>query len=140
MFYLCTVESNQMQTVFGGPVMPMMENIIPPKYTDLQVIMIGQKIEEPGILTSCLLLSNIVVDEFVKHDSIPEGYDFIFRQAWGLTINESIIHRVIETLRAESYPPMADYLDGLVKNDSAQIEKYIASCNAVKEKYPKFSF
>jgi len=39
--------------------------------------------------------------------------------------------------RAAAYPPMADYLDGIVKNDQAQIDKYIADCLAVKAKYPK---
>lgn len=40
-------------------------------------------------------------------------------------------------LRAREYPPMADYLDGIVKGDQAQIDKYIADCLAVKAKYPK---
>jgi hypothetical protein len=39
--------------------------------------------------------------------------------------------------RAEEYPPFTDYLDGIVKNDQAQINKYIADCQAVKAKYPK---
>jgi hypothetical protein len=39
--------------------------------------------------------------------------------------------------RAAEYPPYADYLDGIVKNDQAQIAKYIADCQAVKAKYPK---
>lgn len=39
--------------------------------------------------------------------------------------------------RAMDYPPMADYLDGVVKGDQAQIDKYIADCLAVKAKYPK---
>lgn len=39
--------------------------------------------------------------------------------------------------RAAEYPPMTDYLDGVVKGDQAQIDKYIADCNAVKAKYPK---
>ena len=39
--------------------------------------------------------------------------------------------------RAAEYPPVTDYLDGLVKNDQAQINKYIADCQAVKAKYPK---
>lgn len=39
--------------------------------------------------------------------------------------------------RAEEYPPMADYLDGVVKGDQAQIDAYIAACLAVKTKYPK---
>jgi hypothetical protein len=39
--------------------------------------------------------------------------------------------------RAAEYPPMTDYLDGVVKGDQAQIDKYIADCLAVKVKYPK---
>ena len=39
--------------------------------------------------------------------------------------------------RALEYPPMTDYLDAIVKGDQAQIDKYIADCLAVKEKYPK---
>lgn len=40
-------------------------------------------------------------------------------------------------LRANEYPPMADYLDGIVKNDTQQIQRYIDECIAVKKKYPK---
>jgi hypothetical protein len=39
--------------------------------------------------------------------------------------------------RAAEYPPMTDYLDGVVKADQAQIDKYIANCQAIKAKYPK---
>jgi hypothetical protein len=39
--------------------------------------------------------------------------------------------------RAAEYPPVSDYLDGLVKDDQAQMDKYIADCLAVKAKYPK---
>jgi hypothetical protein len=39
--------------------------------------------------------------------------------------------------RAAEYPPMADYLDAVVKGDQAQIDAYIAACQAVKAKYPK---
>lgn len=39
--------------------------------------------------------------------------------------------------RKAEYPPMEDYLDGIVKGDQAQVDKYIADCLAVKEKYPK---
>jgi hypothetical protein len=39
--------------------------------------------------------------------------------------------------RAAEYPPITDYLDGVVKSDQAQIDKYIADCLAVKTKYPK---
>ena len=39
--------------------------------------------------------------------------------------------------RASEYPPMTDYLDAIVKNDQAQIDKYIADCLAVKARFPK---
>ena len=39
--------------------------------------------------------------------------------------------------RRAEYPQFTDYLDGLVKGDQAQIQKYIDDCLAVKAKYPK---
>jgi hypothetical protein len=45
-------------------------------------------------------------------------------------------HSYIEKRQAE-YPSFINYLDGLVKGDQAQIDKYIADCQAVKAKYPK---
>jgi hypothetical protein len=39
--------------------------------------------------------------------------------------------------RASEYPSITDYIDGVVKGDQAQIDKYIADCLAVKAKYKK---
>ena len=39
--------------------------------------------------------------------------------------------------RKAEYPPATNYLDGIVKGDQGQIDKYIADCLAVKDKYPK---
>jgi hypothetical protein len=39
--------------------------------------------------------------------------------------------------RAKEYPSITDYIDGVVKGDQVQIDKYIADCLAVKAKYPK---
>jgi hypothetical protein len=39
--------------------------------------------------------------------------------------------------RAAEYPPITDYIDGVVKGDQVQIDKYIDDCLAVKAKYPK---
>ena len=39
--------------------------------------------------------------------------------------------------RETEYPPITDYIDGVVKGDQAQIDAYIAACQAVKAKYPK---
>lgn len=39
--------------------------------------------------------------------------------------------------RAAEYPPMTNYIDGIVKGDQAQVQAYIDACLAVKAKYPK---
>ena len=39
--------------------------------------------------------------------------------------------------RASEYPPITDYIDGVVKGDQVQIDKYIADCLAVKARHPK---
>ena len=135
MFHLCTVEATDMAIVFGNPGFGP-DTAVPPKYENLRVIMIGQKPD----CTGYLLLVDTVVEEFTQQNSVPEGYDFIFRQEWGLRITEEIIHRVIDTLRKEEYPPMADYLDAKVKGDTVQEQTYIDACLAVKTKYPKFAW
>jgi uncharacterized protein YlaN (UPF0358 family) len=43
----------------------------------------------------------------------------------------------IKANRANEYPDFKEYLDGIVKGDQAQIDKYIADCLSVKAKYPK---
>ena len=42
-----------------------------------------------------------------------------------------------QRLRAQAYPDYRDYLDGIVKGDAAQVQKYIADCLAVKARFPK---
>ena len=49
---------------------------------------------------------------------------------------EDPLHACME-YRMENYPSIYDYIDGVVKNDQDQIDKYIADCKAVKAKYPK---
>ena len=39
--------------------------------------------------------------------------------------------------RELEYPTILDYIDGVVKDDQTQIDKYIEDCKAVKTKYPK---
>lgn len=39
--------------------------------------------------------------------------------------------------RQREYPPVTDYLDGLVKGDTEQMQAYIDACLVVKAKYPK---
>jgi hypothetical protein len=71
-------------------------------------------------------------------EGTPQLIDNEWTQVWEVTSanNDEILERVLE-LRASEYPPMSDYLDGIVKGDQAQVDKYIADCLAVKAKYPK---
>jgi hypothetical protein len=63
-------------------------------------------------------------------DGNPISYDLTAVNAW-VNPNAYI------TNRAKEYPPITDYLDGVVKGNQAQIDAYIAACQAVKTKYPK---
>ncbi len=40
-------------------------------------------------------------------------------------------------LRELEYPDFREYLDGIVKGDKNQMQKYIDACIQVKKKYPK---
>jgi hypothetical protein len=79
------------------------------------------------------LYSNVVTvrdtTAFDKDDNVVQ-IDIAAVNAW-VDPNAYIAKRIAE------YPPITDYLDGVVKGDQAQIDKYIADCQAVKEKYPK---
>lgn len=39
--------------------------------------------------------------------------------------------------RQSEYPPIEEYIDGIVKGDTIQIQAYINKCLAIKAKYPK---
>jgi hypothetical protein len=52
-------------------------------------------------------------------------------------VNAWIDPEAYKSKRQAEYPPFTDYLDGIAKGDQAQIDKYIADCQAVKAKYPK---
>jgi hypothetical protein len=69
-------------------------------------------------------------DDAFDAEGNPVTYDETAVQAY---IDD---HAYIAKRQAE-YPPMTDYLDGIAKADQAQIDKYIADCQAVKAKYPK---
>ena len=54
-----------------------------------------------------------------------------------VAVNAWVDPNAYKAKRASEYPPITDYLDGVVKGDQTQIDKYIADCLAVKAKYPK---
>jgi hypothetical protein len=69
-------------------------------------------------------------DDAFDADGNPVTYDETAVQAY------IDAHAYIAKRQAE-YPNVIDYIDGVVKGDQAQINKYIADCLAVKERYPK---
>jgi hypothetical protein len=66
---------------------------------------------------------NITTGEITEHTDAPVTWE--------------VTEPTYAEKRASEYPDFKDYLDGIVKGDQAQIDKYIADCQAVKAKYPK---
>lgn len=75
-------------------------------------------------------------DEFIKEGlvAITDEEARTLSSAAQQTLFASLTYA--EKRRLE-YPLFVDYIDGVVKGDQAQIDKYIADCLAVKAKYPK---
>jgi hypothetical protein len=71
-------------------------------------------------------------------EGMPQLIDGKWKQNWVIAecSYEKHLSKVLNA-RKKEYPPMGEYLDAVVKNDQAQIDKYIADCLAVKAKYPK---
>jgi hypothetical protein len=95
----------------------------------------------------------LIIDNKVVQISYPyvEGYvevnDNVFADmikksdgTFDYTNEFKSAHTKVDTYadkRAKEYPDFKEYLDGIVKGDDAQIQKYINDCLAVKAKYPK---
>lgn len=71
------------------------------------------------------------LDEVQTQPTEQEIYDEISR------LQEEYDALEYQRLRKPEYPPIEDYLDGIVKGDQGQVNAYITACLAVKEKYPK---
>ena len=67
-------------------------------------------------------------------DSVPSGYIFTYCQAWGLTIDDDVVDKVIIDLRKKSYPTWQDQLDDIYHNG---IDAWKATIKTTKDKYPK---
>ena len=69
-------------------------------------------------------------DEAFDAEGNPVAYDKAAAQAYADA-------QAYKAKRAAEYPPITDYLDGIIKGDQAQVQAYIDACLAVKAKYPK---
>jgi hypothetical protein len=73
---------------------------------------------------------------------VIDGNNFLDAQGNQVAIDMDAVNAWVDPeqykyQRAKEYPPITDYIDGVVKGDQAQIDAYIAACQAVKAKYPK---
>ena len=75
-------------------------------------------------------------DDFIKEGLLPitdsEADELRLQKSQSMFAELSYAEK-----RRMEYPPMADYIDGIVKGDQAQVQAYIDACQAVKDKYPK---
>ena len=66
--------------------------------------------------------------------TVPVGFDFTYRQEWGLTINDAVVDRVITDLRKKSYGKWEDQLAEIYDNG---IDSWKARILQVKQDIPK---
>ena len=68
----------------------------------------------------------------------PKSLDAVVLEAYQSIKNPSAPKKLgYKDKRKGEYPPVENYLDGIVKGDQDQVQQYIDACNAVKAKYPK---
>lgn len=100
-------------------------------------------------MKKALILNNKVVDVVNNEFEVSSSFtwmdcpDDCVAYRWSIideVLQENPIPadtRTVSQKRREAYPHLLDYIDGVVKSDQAQINKYIADCMAVKARYPK---
>jgi hypothetical protein len=67
---------------------------------------------------------NFIVEKTIEW-KLPEG-DLV-----------KILISQCKEIRKLNYPPIEDYIDGVVKNNQEQIDTYINECLSIKQQYPK---
>jgi hypothetical protein len=101
--------------------------------------------------TKIKLYANKEVD-FLNEVKLQDDGNGAYIKEWNLDIPKPTLEQLdalesqaneveklnlVKANRAKEYPDFREYLDGIVKGDDAQIQKYINDCLAVKSKYPK---
>jgi len=79
--------------------------------------------------------SDLQTCEIEWHNIEPISKEIILLKI--LELENEYESKQYQRYRSNEYPDFKYYLDGIVKGDQAQIDKYIADCLAVKAKYPK---
>tara|TARA_R110000796_G_scaffold64637_1_gene149768 strand:+ start:49 stop:420 length:372 start_codon:yes stop_codon:yes gene_type:complete len=84
-----------------------------------------------------LLLSKDTQNGLELLNTVPSGFDFTYCQAWGLTINDEVVDRVILDLRKKSYQTIEDQLDMQYWDIVNSTNNWKIAIDNVKTKYPK---
>ena len=84
-----------------------------------------------------LTLTDAELEAHIANNVIGTKHSVSDVKAQVLVLEQEVNKNAYKFKRASEYPDFKEYLDGIVKGDQAQIDKYIADCQAVKAKYPK---
>lgn len=90
---------------------------------------------EEGIAVNAAIAEQALADNWVASDTANIGD--LYENGQFTTPAPVVDPDAYKEQRAREYPPMADYVDGIVKGNTAQVQAYIEACLAVKLKYPK---
>ena len=120
---LYKLESSNWETFFGTISEPIARDVV--------------RIAQTPFCDAFLLLSKDAQDGLTLLDSVPLGFDFTYCQAWGLTIDEDVIERVIKDLRDKAYPSWKDQLDMQYHDKKNGTTIWEDMIQEIKEKYPK---
>ena len=118
---LYKIESSNWETFWGTPSEPIERDVI--------------RLAQTPSCDAFLLLAKDTFEELELLDSVPIGFDFTYCQAWGLTIDDDVVDRVIIDLRKKAYPTWQDQLDYIYHNGVDDWKADIIT--PIKEKYPK---
>jgi len=96
---------------------------------------------ENGLVADLWEVESLTAFEGVQLVEVPDSV------AMGATYNGTTFTnplpppdtRTYQEKRKVAYPPMADYLDAVVKADPVATQAYIDACLAVKLQYPKIT-
>ena len=123
-----------MNTTDFGPVKPSVQ----PCQGGYSVPVALKQVERPGVddgvvehswqgyLLMVPFLSELELDAAIA--ALPPG-DYSADKQAALT---AAVHKV----RRAAYPPIEEYIDGVVKGDDAQVAEYKAKCLEVKKQHP----
>lgn len=92
---------------------------------------------ENGVVVNVAIANEAIEDNWVQSETAEIGDIYANNK---FTKPETIVDPLAYQIkRAMEYPPITEYIDGIVKGNQAQVKSYIDACLAVKDKYPKLA-